>query len=66
MFLLVQYFELSKKYLGLRITEQLLRATVFGQFAGGLTERESSRTVSRLAEVGVSSIWNYSTERDLR
>ncbi len=56
---------MSKKYLGLPVTKGLLRATVFGQFAGGLTERECQRTVERLAEAGVSSIWNYSTERDL-
>jgi len=52
--------------LGPSVTEKVLKATVFGQFAGGLNERECRRAVMRLADSGVSSIWFYSIEKDLQ
>ena len=61
-----QYYDLAKRYIGPVVTEKALRATVFGQFVGGINEREAKRTVRRLADAGVSSIWNYSTEKDLQ
>lgn len=64
-FLISQYYELSKKLLGPKVTESVLKATVFGQFAGGLNERETRGVAMRLAEAGVSSIWNYCIEKDL-
>ena len=47
------------------MTEKVLKVTVFGQFIGGLDERESRKTVRHLADQGVCSIWNYSVEKDL-
>ena len=44
----------------------MLRATVFGQFAGGVDEEDSVKTVERLAQRNISSIWNYSIEQDVR
>ena len=64
--LLSQLYNLSRKLLGRWITGKLLRATVFGQFAGGVDEEDSVKTVERLAQRNISSIWNYSIEQDVR
>ena len=58
-------YNISRRVFGVRLTEKLLRMTVFGQFAGGLDERDSERTVRQLADKGVSSIWFYSVDTDL-
>ena len=61
----IQLYHLSKRVLGTWLTGKLLRLTAFGQFAGGVSERETSAVVRRLAERNISSIWFFSIERDL-
>ena len=63
---LSQYYHLAKKYAGPVVIEKALRATVFGQFVGGMNEREAKRTVRRLADAGVSSLWSFFKEKDLQ
>ena len=59
----IQLYQVSRRFLGRWITEKLLRASVFGQFTGGLNEAETEGVVKRLAWNGVSSIWFYSDEK---
>ena len=62
---LLQLYQLSKRILGRWLTEKVLRASVFGQFAGGMSETDTKRVVRKLADNGISSIWFFSNERDL-
>ena len=38
---------------------------MFGQFAGGTDETDTAKTVEKLAQRNISSIWNYSIEQDV-
>ena len=60
-----QLYHLSKCILGSWLTERLLKMSVFGQFAGGLDERDAEASVLRLAEQKIFSIWFFSIERDI-
>ena len=42
-----------------------MKATVFGQFAGGATVAETVKVVRKLAVHGVSTIWFFSDEKDI-
>ena len=48
------------------LTGKLLKATAFGQFAGGLDEAATQEVVLKLAKRNISSIWFFCIERDLR
>lgn len=61
----LQLYSISKRVLGRWLTEKILRATVFGQFAGGVDEKDTLATVQKHAKRNISSIWNYSTEQDI-
>jgi len=61
----LQLYSISKRVLGRWLTEKILRATVFGQFAGGVDEKDTLVTVQKHAKRNISSIWNYSTEQDI-
>lgn len=60
-----QLYHFSKRFLGIWLTERFLKATVFGQFAGGLDEAEVKKVVCKLAQRKISSIVFFSIERDL-
>ncbi len=62
----LQLYGISKRLLGRWLTEKLMRATVFGHFAGGKDVEETAQTVRRLAGRGISSIWQYCIEQDIR
>ena len=61
----LQLYQLSKRILGQWLTEKVLRASVFGQFAGGVSETDTEKVVRKLVDKGISSIWFFSIERDL-
>ena len=62
----VQLYNVSKRLLGPGITRALLRASVSGQFLGGFSEDEAKDVAERFASRKICSIWNFSTEQDLR
>lgn len=56
---------MSKRILGDWLTGKILKATVLGQFAGGLDEVDTEAMVKRLAARNISTIWFFSIERNL-
>ena len=61
-----QLFSIGQKLLGKRLFESLMRSTVFGQFAGGVDEADAAKTCAKLSRKGISSVWQYSVEQDIR
>ena len=61
-----QLFSVGQKLLGKRLFESLMRSTVFGQFAGGVDEADAAKTCAKLSRKGISSVWQYSVEQDMR
>ncbi|KAL5477160.1 hypothetical protein EMCRGX_G023912 [Ephydatia muelleri] len=62
----LKLFSVAQKLLGERLFESLLRGTVFGQFAGGVDEEDAAKTCAKLSRKGISSVWQYSVEQDVR
>lgn len=62
----IQLYNISKKILGPNITKRLLKATVGGQFLGGFSEDEAKVVAETIAGNKICSVWNFSTEQDLR
>jgi hypothetical protein len=58
-------YGISRRLLGRRLTERLLRASVAGQFLGGFSEEEAGRVADTLAARNICSAWNFSTEQDI-
>ena len=61
-----QLFSVAQKLLGEKLFESLMRRTVFGQFAGGVDEEDAAKTCAKLSRKGISSVWQYSVEQDVR
>uniref|UniRef100_T1J6H6 Proline dehydrogenase n=1 Tax=Strigamia maritima TaxID=126957 RepID=T1J6H6_STRMM len=55
----------TRKVLGKRLFEMVMRATVYGQFVAGEDQNTISPTLERLRQFGVKSILDYSVEEDL-
>ena len=66
MHMYMQLYSVSRRFLGQRLTESLLRATVAGQFLGGFSEEEAAGVAENLASKKICSLWAYSKELDLR
>lgn len=55
----------SRRVLGDRATDALLRSSFFAHFCGGEDEAGAAATTTRLAEAGVGSILDYAAEADV-
>lgn len=62
----LQLYGVSRKLLGARFTNLLLKKTVAGQFLGGFSEDEAKVVAKINAANHMSTAWNYSIEQDLR
>jgi proline dehydrogenase len=54
----------SRAVLGDRVTDALLRATLFGHFCAGVDEAEIQRPIMDLQKAGIGSILDYAAEDD--
>ena len=54
-----------QRLLGKQATENVVRLTIFNQFAGGVDTASTIRTIHQLGKRGVGGIPQYSVEQDL-
>lgn len=57
--------KLSRKFLGKRAFDKLMRSTFFGQFVAGADEQEIAPVIKQLSSFGVKTILDYSAEEDV-
>jgi proline dehydrogenase len=57
--------KLSRRLLGKRVFEQIMRQTFYGQFVAGEDEQAIVPVIQRLSSFGVKTILDYSAEEDV-
>lgn len=58
--------KLSRKFLGKRGFDMLMRSTFYGQFVAGADEQEIEPVIRHLSSFGVKTILDYSAEEDVQ
>lgn len=58
--------KLSRKFLGKRGFDMLMRSTFYGQFVAGADEQEIEPVIKHLSSFGVKTILDYSAEEDVQ
>lgn len=58
--------KLSRRLLGKRAFEKIMRSTFYGQFVAGTNEQDIVPAIKQLSSFGVKSILDYSAEEDVQ